>query len=126
MRYIVAAVVVLAMTSCEGDSKPATGAPTHVDDGPPPFGAGEAKRGRAACADYKTRVCACAKALKDEELTGECESADGRIEGLELQMGALRARGDMSPTDRRVVQSAVRKTIKACIEASSALQPRCP
>jgi hypothetical protein len=94
------------------------------DDGPPALSEREIERGRAACDQYRARVCACAEA--EESLAGDCRLAESRIEGLAMQLRILGAAGDLASTERRVVQAEARKIILGCFEATAELGTRCP
>ena len=122
MRLVWIAALALALGCSERDEPPEPEAWT----GPPPVGEAEKRRGLAACADYKTRVCACAESRR--ELAEECRMADGRISALELSLRIAAAEsesGDES-SSRALAISNARKVMRRCIEQAAELARGCP
>lgn len=87
-----------------------------------PIPAEEAERGRQACEHYADQVCECA--LKEAELSGECELARTRPGALDLNLRAAAAKGNANQRDRMSIQSNARSIARACIEDTAALVKR--
>lgn len=101
--------------------------------GPPPVTEVEKRRGLAACADYKRRVCACAKT--DPGKAADCRMADSRIGALELSLriaaaereaGGASPDGDDNDSSRALAISNARKVMRRCIEQVAQLARGCP
>jgi hypothetical protein len=88
----------------------------------PPISAPEADRGRKACQAFVDQVCDCA--LKNADLTGDCELARSRPEALDMNLRASIAEGNATERDRVAIQANARKIAQACIEDSAALVKR--
>ncbi len=101
-----AILLILVLSACK---------PEVEEKAPPPaIDSAEAERAKAACDDYKKRICA----RGDAE---NCKLADSRIESVTLQMRTLAADG-LTPTDRAVVLAELRRVAAGCMEDAAKLR----
>jgi hypothetical protein len=80
----------------------------------------EMTRGLGICTSYVARLCACA--ANDPSLVDDCDLAKAQPDGLGLHVALLKgAKGPLNDEERRITESAARKTIQACADADGAL-----
>ena len=91
-------------------------------DQAPAIGESEVARARQACAAYKKAVCEASKASPD--LAQTCKLAGAREEAIDLQARTLNAKGDMTASDRAVVEGALRRIAKGCIDDTASFAAR--
>ena len=122
MRALLAVALALATGACKERERSAE-PPSRT---PPPVTAAEKQRGVAACADYKSRVCACARSSRPD-LAGQCRMADTRIDALELSLKMADAERDTGKADsnKALAISNARKVMRQCIEQVAELAGGC-
>lgn len=86
----------------------------------------ELTQGDKLCRAYVARVCACA--ADNAPLQKQCDMAKAQPEALSLHYGLLSGqKGKLNDYERRMTESAIRKTVSACVNADGALDPNeCP
>jgi hypothetical protein len=120
MMRVLVLITALAAAAC---AKQEEAKPT---DTRPKMAEGEMERGLGLCKAYVERLCACA--ANDPSLVDDCDLARSQPDGLGLHVALLKgAKGPLNDEERRITESAARKTIQACADADGALDlSACP
>jgi hypothetical protein len=109
-------LAMLLLCACASEEAPPGSTPTMA--------ASEQERGVQLCQGYADRICACAGT--DLALKDQCELARGTPDAVKLHIGMLR-RKKLAEGDRLQIESALRKTVAACVNADGLLDPKtCP
>lgn len=104
-----ALALVVALVACSKKDEPAP-KPAIADS--------EVVRGRDACTDYVTKVCACAETVAAQK--EPCKLARALPEVIELSK-EVALNGDAKRLDTLQAADSIRKTVKTCIEEMAKL-----